>query len=169
MKRKKAERPSRQLRGTARQAYEAWEDRLEVISYEWSRRPETGGDPDNRKSAYLFREIYRLVNELKESYGAKLEDAFLEILRRSPTIPFYEAPYLWALKAANGAEGIVISDDQVLRYGLALNYAKKHSVPPHFLCGFLHQVGGIRSIDKKYRLGQSEEWLRESPPQSEEE
>lgn len=159
MRRRKAESPSRQLRGKARKAYEDWEDRLEEISVGWGRRAETGGDPDNRRSAFLFREIYRLVNDLQESYGDRLEDAFLAKLGREPTISYHKMPYLWALKAANGSEGIKLSEDQVLRYGVALSYAKQHLVPPHFLWGFLHQVGGIRSIARKWREGQVEDWF----------
>lgn len=160
MKRKRAKAPSRQLRGRALEAYIIWEDRLEAISEGWCKRPEKGGDPDNRKTAFLMREIYWLVDELKEEYGDKFEDALLAILIRAPEIPFHKAPYFWALKAANGAEDIRLTDDMVLRYGLALNYAHKHNVPPHLLCGFLHQVGGIRSIDRKSREGYTEYWLQ---------
>lgn len=169
MKRKKGSPPSRRLRGRAKEAYELWEDRLEEISSEFTRRADDKSvDPYDRKSSFLLREIYRLVNDLKASHGDKLEDALAEKLARAPKIPFHQAPYLWALKAANGDEGIDISTDKVLRYGLALNYAKKHSVPPHFLCGFLHQVGGIRSIDRKSVMKQTEEWLIIGEPQADE-
>lgn len=159
MKRKKAHRPSGKLHGKVREACEIWEDRLEEISIGWARRPVSGGDPDNRRSAFLLREIYRLVNELREVYGDRLEHALLAKMDRTPEIPFHKAPYLWALKAANGAEDITMTPDMVLRYGLALNYANSHNVPPHFICGFLHQVGGIRSIDQKLQAGQMEYWL----------
>lgn len=160
MRQNRTRPPSRRLRGRTKEAFELWEDRLEEISLGWSRRADAGGDPDDRKTAFLMREIYRLVNELLETYGDTLEEALLAKLEREPAIPFHKAQYLWALKAANGAEDITLSDDMVLRYGLALNYAKKHSVPPHLLWGFLHQVGGIRSIERKSAAKQTEYWFQ---------
>lgn len=45
-----------------------------------------------------------------------------------------------------------------------LEYALRHSVPPEFLCGFLYQSGGRKTLLKKLEAGYKEPAFRDPKP-----
>ena len=158
---RKKSRPIQRLKGLANEVLERWEGGLEKIGNGVGMREgDRSRDPGDRDTAFLQREVYRLVNELMApEYRGRLEDVLLYKLGHAPRISFDKSPYFWALKAAKGDEGIELSDDQVIRYGQALGYAAKHRIPVELLPGFLHQVGGTRSIKRKLEAGSVEDWF----------
>jgi|GEM_PF-3941613 len=165
MKRKKRlVRPIRRLSASGQEVLEKWEEGLEAIGAGFgSRSHDLDRDAYDQADSFAKREIYRLVNSLTDNrYRGALEHALLYKLQKEPRLPFALEPYFWALKAADGDEGISLGDDKVLNYGKILRYAAMHHIPPELLEGFAHQVGGIAAIKEKLKEGKTEVWLTQN-------
>lgn len=120
--------------------------------------------PFDREASFLKREVYAFV---LENFRTSIEEANLlrflpEVIarakRRPPHKPSVEAnPFHWVFYAL-AAEGRHLERWEISRFGRELLYAKRHSIPPELLIGFLYQTGTPDQIYRKAGGGGHEEW-----------
>lgn len=139
-----------------------FEQRADQILAGYQARKAAGkaSSPFESKEAYLKREAYVLIREYLSAPGrSRTIKTLVKRWLREPRSPsFRESPFFWGLIAID-PQADILNPARLHLYGQQLLYAHRHSVPAHFLVGFLYQSGNPGDLSYKVSRNVREDWF----------